>query len=140
MVREQLKAMSIAALRARDKETRARLSGVLAEFLSVEKSGSFDGWTEEKERELVGRYAKKLKGSMKELEGTELGASYAAEVALLEPFGPQLLDEAATRALLEPLVGQVSGVGPLMGRVMKTHKGKVDPGLVRRLAQELGII
>lgn len=140
MVREQLKAMSIAALRARDKETRARLSGVLAEFLSLEKSGKFDGWTEAKEREVVGKYAKRLNSSLKDLAGTDLGASYAAEVALLEPFGPQLMDAAATRALLEPLVGQVQGVGPLMGRVMKTHKGKVDPGLVRQIAKELGII
>ena len=140
MVREQLKAMSIAALRARDKETRSRLSGVLAEFTSVEKSDGFEGWTEERERTLVGKYAKRLQSSLKDLGGTDLGASYAAEVALLKPFGPQLMDAAATRDLLEPLVGQVQGVGPLMGRVMKTHKGKVDPGLVRQVAKELGII
>lgn len=140
MVREELKAKSIQALKARDKETRAMLSGVLAKFTEVEKSGDFSGWTEESERELVAKYLKQLKGSLKDLEGTELGARYAAEVALLEPYGPQLLDEAATRALLEPMVGQVHGIGPLMGRVMKTHKGKVDPALVRRIAGELGIV
>ncbi len=100
MVREQLKAMSITALKARDKELRARLSGVLAEFVSAEKESGFAGWTEAAERDLVGRYAKKLKGSLGELQGTPLGDSYAAEVELLEPFGPQLMDEAATRALL----------------------------------------
>ena len=139
MVREELKAMSIKALKARDKETRARLSGVLAEFTSAEKDGKFKGWTEEAERTLVAKYVKRLKGSLSELEGTDLGASYAAEIALLEPFTPQLLDEAATRALVEPLVGQVKGIGPLMGRIMKTHRGKVDPALVRRIAEELGI-
>ena len=139
MVREELKAKSIAALKARDKETRARLSGVLAEFTATEKEAGFKGWTEEAERTLVAKYVKRLKSTLKELEGTDLGASYAAEVALLDPYLPQLLDEAATRALVEPLVGQVNGIGPLMGRIMKTHKGKVDPGLVRRIAGELGI-
>ncbi len=139
MVRDELKAKSIAALKARDKETRARLSGILAEFTAAEKEAGFAGWTEDAERTLVGKYVKRLKGSLKDLEGTELGASYAAEVALLEPYGPQLLDEAATRALVEPLVGQVKGIGPLMGRIMKTHRGKVDPALVKKIAVELGI-
>ncbi|MCO4770942.1 MAG: GatB/YqeY domain-containing protein [Deltaproteobacteria bacterium] len=139
MVRDELKAMSIAALKSRDKETRAALSGVLAEFTAVEKSGKFTEWTEEAQRDLVAKYVKKLKSSLKDLQGTDLGAAYAAEAALLEPYTPKLLDEAATRALVEPLVGQVKGIGPLMGRIMKTHKGKVDPGLVRRIAVELGI-
>jgi len=139
MVREELKAKSIAALKARDKETRARLSGVLAEFTAAEKEPGFGGWTEDAERTLVGKYVKRLKGSLKDLAGTDLGASYAAEVALLEPYGPQLLDEAATRALVEPLVGQVKGIGPLMGRIMKTHRGKVDPALVKKIATDLGV-
>jgi len=140
MVREQIKAMSIQALRDRDKVTRARLSGVLADFTAREKDADFTGWTEQSEREIVGRYSKRLLSSLKDLKGTELGDSYEAEAALLEPFGPQLLDEAATRALLEPLVGKVKGVGPVMGRIMKTHKGLVDPSLVRKLAAELGLL
>lgn len=140
MVRDELKARSIAALKARDKETRTLLSGVLAKFLEVEKSGTFTEWTDAAQRELVGKYVKQLKGSLSDLGGTDLGAAYQAEIDLLEPFGPQLLDEAATRAILEALVGKVSGVGPVMGKVMGQYKGKVDPGLVRRLAQELGLL
>jgi uncharacterized protein YqeY len=140
MVRDELKAMSIAALKARDKETRTLLSGMLAKFLEVEKSGKFEGWTEEAQRDLIARHLKQLIGSAKMLAGTELAAQYQKEIDLLAPFGPQLLDEAATRAILEPLVGKVSGVGPVMGRVMSQYKGKVDPGLVRRLAQEMGLL
>jgi len=140
MVRDELKAMSIAALKARDKETRGLLSGVLAKFLEVEKSGKFDGWTEDAQRTLVAGYTKKLKGSLELVKGTDLAAAYQKEIDLLAPFLPQLLDEAATRAILEPLVGQVSGVGPVMGRVMGKYKGKVDPGLVRKLAGEMGLL
>ena len=140
MVRDELKAQSIAALKARDKETRALLSGVLARFTEVEKSGDFKGWTDANQRELVAKYVKQLSSSLKDLAGTDLGAKYQAEIDLLAPYLPQLLDEAATRAILEPLVGKVSGVGPVMGRVMGQYKGKVDPGLVRKLAGELGLL
>lgn len=140
MVRDELKAQSIAALKARDKETRTLLSGVLAKFTEVEKSGTFTEWTEQAQRELVGKYVKQLEGSLKDLAGTELGAKYQAEIDLLDPYLPKLLDEAATRAILEPLVGQVKGVGPVMGRVMGKYKGQVDPGLVRKLAGELGLL
>ena len=111
-------------------DVRARGGRVRYHVVIHEKEG-LDGGSPPKARE--------VRDALKELEGTDLGASYAAEVALLDPYLPQLLDEAATRALVEPLVGQVNGIGPLMGRIMKSHKGKVDPGLVRRIAGELGI-
>lgn len=140
MVRDELKALSIAALKSGDKETRGLLSGMLAKFLEVEKSGKFEAWTEQAQQDLVAAHIKQLAGSLKMLEGTDLAAQYQKEIDLLAPFGPQLMDEAATRAILEPLIGQVSGVGPVMGRVMSQHKGKVDPALVRRLAKELGLL
>ena len=140
MVRDQLKTMSTDALRARDKETRSYLSGVLAKFIEAEKEAGFSGWTEASEREIVAKYVKVLSSSLAELAGTPLAAAYAAELALLEPFLPRLLDAAATRALLEPLVGKVSGIGPVMGQIMKTHKGLVDPALVRQIAQEMGLV
>ncbi len=140
MVRDELKAMSIAALKARDKETRTLLSGVLGRFQEVEKSGKFDGWTEQSQRELIAAHIKQLSSSLEVLAGSDLAAQYQKEIDLLAPFGPQLLDEAATRAILLPMVGKVSGVGPVMGKVMGKYKGQVDPGLVRRLAAELGLL
>ena len=139
MIREEIKKRSIQALKAKDRETRQLLSGVLARFTEVEKSGGFSGWTEALERETVARYVKPLIASAKEMGDTPLAAQYRKEIDLLEPYLPKLLDEAATRAILEPLVGQVKGIGPVMGRVMKQYKGQVDPGLVRRLAQEMGL-
>ena len=64
MVRDELKAMSIAALKARDKETRTLLSGVLGRFQEVEKSGKFDGWTEQSQRELIAAHIKQLSSSL----------------------------------------------------------------------------
>jgi uncharacterized protein len=140
MIRDDLKQKSITALKARDKQTRAMLGGILAKFLEIEKSGSFTEWTEQAQQDVVSKYVKSLKGSMESLPPGELADKYAVELALLEPYLPQLLDEAATRALIEPLAARANGrLGPFMGMVMKAHKGQVDPGTVRRIGQELGL-
>jgi uncharacterized protein YqeY len=139
MIREQLRKMSTDALKAGDKATRQRLSGVLAKFIEEEKTGQFQGWTEDKERDVVARYVKFLEGAIAEMGDRPLAADYRAEVALLKQFLPQMLDEAGTRALIEPLLGQCKGIGQLMGLVMKEHKGKVDAALVKRIAGEMGL-
>lgn len=139
MIREEIKAKSIAALRAGDKSTRSLLSGILGRFSEVEKSAGFSGWTEDGERKVVAAYVKSLKGSIDMMAGSDLAAAYQSEVDLRAPYLPQVLDEAATRALVEGLVPECGGLGQLMGRVMKDHKGKVDGGLVRRLAMEAGL-
>jgi uncharacterized protein YqeY len=66
-------------------------------------------------------------------------AAFRAEIGLLEPYLPQLLDEAATRELVTPLAEGARNLGMFMGSVMKAHKGKVDPALVRRIGGELGL-
>jgi uncharacterized protein YqeY len=113
--------------------------GVLARFTEVEKEQSFDGWTEDKERAIVAAYVKQLKGALGDLKGTALADSYQAEIDLLDPYLPRLLDREATRELVAPLVEQARSIGQFMGLVMKSHKGKVDPGLVRAIGQELGL-
>lgn len=140
MIRDELKQKSIAALRARDKETRALLGGIIARFLEVEKSEGFTEWTEQAQRDVVGKYVKSLRSSFEALPDGDLARRYEAELALLEPYLPQLLDEAATRALVAPLAEKANGrLGPFMGMVMKAHKGSLDPALVRRIGQELGL-
>jgi uncharacterized protein YqeY len=138
-VRAELKAQSIAALKARDKETRELLSGVLGKFLEAEKAAGFSGWTDAAERDLVSKHVKQLSATLDDLEGSPLAVKYQSEIDLLAPYLPQLLDEAATAALVAELAPQAKSLGQLMGLVMKDHKGKVDGGLVRRLAVEAGL-
>ena len=139
MIREDIKARSIAALRARDSDTRSRLGGILATFLEIEKSAGFDGWTEEKERAVVAKYCKQLSASLEAMKGSAIAESYAAEIALLDPYLPQVLDAAATRELVAPLAAQARGLGQFIGLVMKNHKGKVDARIVREIGEELGL-
>ena len=139
MIKEQLKALSIKALKEGDKATRARLGGILSEFLSEEKAEGFSGHTEESERKLVARYVKQLEGALGQMGDRPIADDYRAEIALLRPFLPQLMNEAATRDLVAPLAEQAGSLGQFMGLVMKEHKGKVDPKIVRALGQEFGL-
>ena len=64
------------------------------------------------------------------------------EIAFCERFLPKGMDEAALRAVVEERIktlGVSDGkqVGRLVGDVMKTHKGKVDAGDVKRIAESL---
>jgi uncharacterized protein YqeY len=139
MIREDIKRRSIAALKARDSETRSRLGGVLARFLEMEKEQGFDGWTEDKERAVVAKYCKQLRAAMEAMKGSAIAEAYAAEIALFESYLPRVLDEAATRELVAPIAEQARGLGQFMGLVMKSHKGRVDARLVRAIGQELGL-
>src|SRR5437870_5971294 len=97
--------------------------------------------------DVIGAYRKQLQKALVEFEKVgERGAAQAAqlrfEIALCEGYLPKGLDEAALRDLVrERLAGlgitDAKQVGRLVGDVMKTHKGQVEAGDVKRIAEEL---
>jgi uncharacterized protein YqeY len=97
--------------------------------------------------DVIGAYRKQLQKALVEFEKVgERGAAQAAqlrfEIALCEGYLPKGLDEAALRALvaerLQALgIADPKQVGRLVGDVMKTHKGQVEAGDVKRVAEEL---
>jgi uncharacterized protein len=139
MIQDEIRQRSKEALKAGEKDTRLALSSILGRFGETEKSGRFEGWTEEAERGLIATHVKGLKQAVEQMKTGAVVERYRMEIALLEPYLPQLLDEAATRALVEPIAANARALGQFMGLVMKEHKGKVDPVLVRRIGGELGL-
>ena len=139
MIRDELTKKSREALKAGDKETRQRLTSVLGKFTEAEKSKGFEGWNDQAEQEVVARHVKSLKTAIEQMKSGDVVEAYRAEIALLEPYLPQLLDEAATRALVEPIAANARALGQFMGMVMKQHKGEVDPQLVRKIGMDLGL-
>ena len=64
------------------------------------------------------------------------------EIEFCERFLPRGLDDAAVRALVRERLAalgitDVKQVGRVVGDVMKTHKGQVEAGDVKRIAEEL---
>ena len=97
--------------------------------------------------DVIGAYRKQLQKALAEFEKVgERGAAQAAqlrfEIGFCERFLPRGMDEAALRALVQERVGalgvtDVKQVGKLVGDIMKTHKGQVEAGDVKRIAEEL---
>ena len=97
--------------------------------------------------DVIGAYRKQLQKALVEFEKVgERGAAQAEqlrfEIGFTERYLPKGLDDAALRALvaerLKALgIGDAKQVGRLVGDVMKTHKGQVEAGDVKHVADEL---
>ena len=98
-------------------------------------------------RDVIGAYRKQLQKALPEFEKAgERGAAQAAqlrfEIAFCERYLPRGLDETALRALVSQRVTALGitdpkQVGRLVGDIMKTHKGQVEAGDVKRIAEEV---
>lgn len=97
--------------------------------------------------DVIGAYRKQLQKSLVEFEKAgERGAAQAAElrfeIAFCDRYLPRQMDEAALRSLVRDRLTALGikdpkQVGRLVGDVMKTHKGQVEAGEVKRIAEEL---
>jgi uncharacterized protein YqeY len=97
--------------------------------------------------DVISAYRKLLQKALAEYEKVgERGAGQAAqlrfEIEFCERWLPRGMDEAALRALVRERLTALSladakQVGRLVGDVMKTHKGQVEAGDVKRIAEEL---
>jgi uncharacterized protein YqeY len=97
--------------------------------------------------DVIGAYRKLLQKAVGEFEKAgERGAAQAAalrfEIAFCERYLPKTMDDAAVRALVAERIGALGisdpkQVGRLVGDIMKTHKGQVEAGDVKRVAEEL---
>jgi len=97
--------------------------------------------------DVIGAYRKSLQKSLPDYEKAgERGAAQLAqlrhEIQYLERWLPKGLDETALRTLVSERIKALNitdakQVGRLVGDVMKTHKGQVEAGDVKRVAEEL---
>ena len=134
----------------RDKDTRtADVIRMLKTRLTERRTGKgFAGEVDDAVvTDVIGAYRKQLQKALAEYEKLgDRGASQAAqlrfEIAFCERFLPKGLDETAIRTLVRERVQSlaitdVKQVGRLVGDVMRTHKGQVDAGEIKRIAEEL---
>ena len=97
--------------------------------------------------DVISAYRKSLQKALPDYEKAgERGQAQAAqlrfEIEFCERFLPRGLDEGALRALVRERLGALGitdakQVGRVIGDVMKTHKGQVEAGDVKRIAEEL---
>ena len=97
--------------------------------------------------DVIGAYRKQLQKAIAEYDklgerGAEQAARLRFEQEFCEGYLPKGMDEAAVRALVKERVAALGiadakQVGRLIGDIMKTHKGQVEAGDVKRIAEEL---
>ena len=97
--------------------------------------------------DVIGTYRKSLQKALPDYaKAGERGQAQAAqlrfEIEFCERFLPRGLDDAALRALVRERLSALAitdakQVGRLLGDIMKTHKGQVEAGDVKRIAEEL---
>lgn len=139
MLKDTFREQSNQALKNKDVETRKVMNNIVSKFLEVEKSGTFTGWTEALEQDTVRSYIKSLQKAIEQIKTGPVVEGYQREIDMLATYLPKQMDEAETRALVESLLPNARGMGQLMGLVMKNHRERANPELVKRIATELGL-
>ncbi len=97
--------------------------------------------------DVIGAYRKQLQKAIAEYDklgerGAEEAARLRFEQEFCESYLPKGMEEAAVRALVKERLAalgitEAKQVGRLVGDIMKTHKGQVEAGDVKRIAEEL---
>lgn len=133
-----------AAMRARDKERLSALRGIRAALLVRMKEDNSESLSDTECIPVLRRLEKQRIESVEAFEGAgraDRAAAERAELGVIRSYLPSLADEATTRAWVGEAIAAAGAerpgdVGRVMGALMQAHKGEVDGGLARRLAQE----
>ena len=139
-------------LKAAIKEKDARTSNVVRMLKTrLAERTSAKGFSGEVDdalvRDVIGAYRKQLQKALAEYDkvgdrGAHQAEELKFEIAFCERFLPKGMDESALRDLVRERIAALSvtdpkQVGKLVGDVMKSHKGQVEAGDVKRVAEEL---
>jgi hypothetical protein len=134
------------AMKAREQRVVDTLRMVRAEVIKKQNAKDYSGKMDDGEvQEVIAAYVKSLQKALPEFEksdgGREMADKLRFEITYLSEFLPDTMDEPATRRLVAETIQSMEVTDPkrsgqVMGSIMKSHKGRVDPTLVRRLVDE----
>ena len=151
-MREQLPTLMKEAMKAGDKKRlgAVRLIGAAMKDREIEARGAGREMTEEDEQAVLRKMVKQRQDSIVAYEAAgrdDLAAGERDEVAVLQEFLPQMMDEAGTRAAIADAIDETGAAGPKdMGKVIAAvkskHAGRIDfgkaSGIVKEMLAKLG--
>lgn len=134
-----------AAMKAGEKEKLIALRSLRAAILEFQKSGTGDKLDEAAEMKILKTAVKKRRDAIELYEkgGREdLLAQEKLELAVIEIYMPQMMNEDQIKAKIQDIVSAVGAksmadMGKVMGMAMKEFKGKADGGEVNRITKEI---
>ena len=143
---QQLGEMLKQAMKDKDTQTLGAVRMLKTKIMERRTSKGFTGTVDDALiTEVIAAYRKQLIKAIAEFAGHERGQEQVDEmrfeIAFCERFLPKGLDEAALRALIKERIGALGltskkEAARLLGDVMKSHKGQVEAGDVKRIADE----
>ena len=138
---EEVRAAMIAAMKAKDKDTKDTLSTLLAALKNkqIDKRGEL---TEEEEIQVVMREIKQTKETLEltPADRTDIIEECKKKLAVLEQYAPKLMDEEEIKAVITAVLSELGieqptakDKGKIMRELMPRVKGKADGKLVNQL-------
>jgi uncharacterized protein YqeY len=146
MIRDDIKAATIAAMKAGEKDRTAALRQISAKIKDrdiEERTASKPTPDDELVVSVLQKMAKQRRESIEMYDAggrTELAAVERAELAVIEEFLPRMMDEAETRAAIEAIKAETGAstmkdMGTVMAELKARHgavlDGKLASGLVK---------
>ena len=146
-IQEDIKKLTIEAMKAKDSLRTNTLRGLKAGFtneLVAQKKTPSDPVSDEMALSIIKRQVKQRKDSIKQFTDggrPELAEQEAAELAILEEFLPEQMSEEQVTAIVETKISELgitdkSGIGQLMGAIMKETAGNADGGMIKKIVDE----
>ena len=136
MIRDDIKAAQIAAMKAGDKEARATISLIQSAIKNRDIEARTGGAPADDDALVVEVLQKMVKQRRESIDmyrkggREELAAAEEAEVAVIERFLPAQMSEAETAAAIETIKADLGATGMKdMGRVMAELKARHGPQL-----------
>jgi uncharacterized protein YqeY len=146
MIRDDIKAATITAMKAGEKDRTAALRQISAKIKDRDIEERTSGKAIPDDELVVSVLQKMAKQRRESIDmyvsggRDELAAVERAELAVIEEFLPQMMDEAATRAAIEAIKAEtgassIKDMGTVMGELKARHgavlDGKLASGLVK---------
>lgn len=146
MLRDDIKAATISAMKAGEKDRTAalRLIGAKIKDRDIEtRTGKAPDNDDDLVTEVLQKMAKQRRESITMYEDggrQELADQEKAELAVIEEFLPAMMDEAATKAAIEGVKADtgaesIKDMGRVMGELKKRHGAELDMGLASALVK-----
>ena len=147
MLRDQIKAETVTAMKAKDKDRTAalRLIGAKIKDRDIEmRTASKEVPDDELVTDVLTKMAKQRRESITMYEEggrEELAAQERRELAVIEEFLPRTMDEAETKAAIAEAKAatgaeSIKDMGKVMGELKAKHGASLDMGLASKLVKE----
>ena len=148
MIRDDIKAATIAAMKGGDKETTAtlRLASAAIKNRDIEaRTGAAPADDDALVTEVLQKMIKQRRESVemyRKGNREELAAAEEAEIEVIERFLPAQMSDADAKAAIAAIIAELGAqstkdMGPVMALVKQRHAGAIDPsrasGMVRGL-------